>query len=54
VGPVKAKRYIVSVRRRRAAEGYTFWADESGIVLESYEGLDVTRPWMRLVEYTRG
>jgi hypothetical protein len=54
VGPVKAKRYVVSVPPASEDEGYTFWADESGIVLESYEGLDVTRPWMRLVEYGRG
>jgi len=54
VGPVKAKRYVVSVPPAGEAEGYTFWADESGIVLESYEGLDLSRPWMRLVEYTRG
>jgi hypothetical protein len=54
VGPVKAKRYVVSLPPAPESEGYTFWADESGIVLQSYEGLDLERPWMRLVEYSRG
>ena len=54
MGVLQASRYIVSLPPRGEDEGYTFWADESGIVLESYEGLDLSRPWMRLVEYTRG
>ena len=29
-------------RRRGEDEGYTFWADEDGFVLESYEGLEPT------------
>jgi hypothetical protein len=50
-GPVRAKRYVVSLPPRGLEEGYAFWADEDGFVLESYEGLDLSRPWMRLVEY---
>ena len=50
-GPVRARRYVVSLPPRPEAEGYSFWADERGIVLESYEGTDDSRPWMRLVEY---
>ncbi len=53
-GPVRAKRYIVSRPPEPEAEGFTFWADEDGFVLESHEGLDPSRPWMRLVEYRRG
>ena len=53
-GAVPAARYVVSLLPRGEDEGYTFWADENGIVLESYEGLDQMRPWMRLVEYQRG
>jgi hypothetical protein len=53
-GPVRARRYVVSLPPRPEAEGYTFWADEDGFVLESYEGLDTQRSWMRLVEYRRG
>lgn len=52
-GIVKAKRYTVSLPPRGEEEGYTFWADEDGFVLESYEGLDLSRPWMRLTELTR-
>jgi len=52
-GPVKAKRYVVSLPPRPEEEGYTFWADDEGFVLESYEGLDRSRPWMRLIEYRR-
>src|SRR4029453_1460974 len=53
-GPVRASRYVVSLPPRTEEEGYTFWADEDGFVLESYEGLDRSRPWMRLVELTKG
>jgi hypothetical protein len=53
-GPVRARRYVVSLPPRPEAEGYSFWADEDGFVLESYEGPDPTRSWMRLVEYRRG
>ena len=52
-GPVTAKRYVVSLPPRPEDEGYTFWADEDGFVLESYEGLDTARPWMRLIECRR-
>jgi hypothetical protein len=51
---VRAKRYVVSLPPHPESEGYTFWADEDGFVLESYEGLDTSRPWMRLVTMTRG
>jgi putative glycolipid-binding protein len=50
VGEVPARRYIVSLPPRSEAEGYSFWADDQGLVLESYEGLETDRPWMRLVE----
>ena len=53
-GTVPARRYIVSTPPRGEDEGYAFWADDDGIVLESYEGLGQMRPWMRLVEYQRG
>ncbi len=53
-GPVPAKRYVVSLPPRGEEEGYTFWADADGFVLESYEGLDLGRPWMRLTELRRG
>ena len=53
LGPVKASRYVVSLPPRTEDEGYAFWADEDGFVLEAYEGLDRSRPWMRLVELTK-
>jgi hypothetical protein len=53
-GAVPAARYVVSLPPRAEDEGYTFWADDDGIVLESYEGFDRSRPWMRLVEFKRG
>ena len=53
LGLVPAGRYVVTLPSHPGEEGYTFWADESGIVLESYDGLDPSRPWMRLVEYRR-
>ena len=46
--------FTVSLPPRDEEEGYTFWADEDGFVLESYEGLDQSRPWMRLIELRRG
>ena len=54
LGPVRASRYVVSLPPRGEDEGYAFWADEDGFVLEAYEGLDAARPWMRLVELTKG
>jgi hypothetical protein len=54
VGAVQAKRYVVSLPPAPEEEGYTFWADEEGFVLESYEGHDRSLPWMRLVEFRRG
>lgn len=53
-GPIAAKRYVVSLPPQPEDAGYTFWADAEGFVLESYEGLDTARPWMRLVEFRRG
>jgi hypothetical protein len=53
-GPVPAKRYVASLPPRPEDEGYAFWADEDGFVLESYEGLNPAHPWMRLVELRRG
>ncbi len=49
-GPLQAKRYVASLPPAGEAEGYTFWADEDGVVLESYEGAEPERPWMQLVE----
>ncbi len=49
-GPVPAGRYVLSLPQSQEP-GYSFWADPQGIVLESYEGLDQSRPWMRLVEF---
>ena len=54
LGRVRAKRYVVSLPPRPEEEGYAFWADEDGFVLESYEGLNASRPWMTLVELRRG
>lgn len=51
-GPVKAKRYE-AIPPDRPDEAYAFWADEEGFVLESYEGLDTTRPWMKLIALER-
>jgi len=53
-GMVPAGRYVVSLPPRGEDEGYMFWADENGIVLESYERPGQMQPWMRLVEYQRG
>jgi hypothetical protein len=52
-GSVRAKRYVVSIPEQPTDPGYTFWADEDGFVLESYEGLDTSQPWMRLVDLAR-
>ena len=52
-GPVPAGRYVVTLPAREGDQGYMFWADDNGIVLESYDGLDPSRPWMKLVEYRR-
>ena len=51
LGRCDARRYVVYLPSEGEAEGYTFWADEEGFVLESYEGHDLSRPWMRLVEF---
>jgi hypothetical protein len=53
-GEVAARRYTLTLPPRPEAEGYTFWADEHGTVLESYEGPEPATPWMTLVEYRRG
>ena len=50
-GRVDAKRYLVSLPPRSEDEGYTFWADRQGIVLESFQGPQPTGTWMKLVEY---
>ncbi|MGH7729991.1 MAG: putative glycolipid-binding domain-containing protein [Candidatus Eiseniibacteriota bacterium] len=52
-GRVPAGRFVVTLPAHGDEDAYSFWADEDGIVLESYEGLDRSRPWMRLVEYRR-
>lgn len=48
-----AKRYVLSLPPEPETSGYTFWADAHDIVLASFEGLDLARPWMTLVEYRR-
>ena len=63
-GPVAAKRYIASQPAPGDAgtgdllpgedAGYSFWADERGVVLEAHEGLDPSMPWMKLIEYREG
>lgn len=50
LGPVDARRYEVTLPEGEGGDGWSFWADDDGFVLESYEGLDPSRPWMRLVE----
>lgn len=52
-GSVPAKRYVLSLPPRPESEGYTFWADEHDVVLESFEGPEPEVSWMRLVEYHR-
>ena len=49
-----AKRYVVSLPPRPESEGYTFWADADGFVLESWDDAERLRPWMRLVNLVRG
>lgn len=53
-GEVAAKRYVLSLPPRGEDEGYTFWADTDGLMLEAFEGASPERTWMRLVEYRRG
>jgi len=53
LGTVRAKRYAVLLPEHPEEEGYSFWADAEGFVLESYEGLEPSRPWMTLVEFRR-
>jgi hypothetical protein len=52
-GFVPAKRYVVSLPPRSEDEGYTFWADEHDVVLETFEGPEPSATWMRLVEHRR-
>jgi hypothetical protein len=53
LGSRPAKRYVVSLPEAPVREGYTFWADEQGWVIESFDDLGQSRPWMRLVELAR-
>ena len=53
IGRREAKRYVVSLPPRPESEGYSFWADLAGIVLESYDDSNGDRPWMQLVEWER-
>ena len=53
-GRVAAKRYVVSLPPRGEDEGYSFWADERDVLLESFEGASTRSTWMKLVEYRRG
>lgn len=52
-GRREAKRYVVSLPPKSEVEGYSFWADVDGMVLESYDDAEGVRPWMRLIEWTR-
>jgi len=49
-GPRPARRYMVGVPAR-GEPGFSFWSDERGIVLESFQGPESDDPWMRLVDY---
>jgi hypothetical protein len=53
LGVRAVKRYVVSLPGRPEREGYTFWADEDGWVVESFDDVQQSRPWMRLVELMR-
>ena len=53
-GEVQAKRYVLSLPPQGESEGYTFWADEDGLMLEAFESVEPANTWMRLVEYRRG
>jgi len=53
-GRVKARRYVASLPPRPEQEGYSFWADERDLLIESFEGADEGRTWMKLVEYRSG
>lgn len=53
MGRREAKCYVAWLPSEGEDHGYTFWADEDGFVLESYEGHDRSRPWMRLVEFRK-
>jgi len=53
LGRRDAKRYVAYLPSEGEDAGYTFWADADGFVLESYEGHDPARPWMRLVELVK-
>lgn len=52
-GEVAARRYVVTLPPRGEDEGYSFWADEDGLMLEAFEGAEPGPTWMRLVEYRR-
>ncbi len=52
-GDVDARRYTAWLPSEGEEHGYRFWADDDGFLLESFEGLDEGRPWMRLVELAR-
>lgn len=51
LGRREARCYVAFLPSEGEESGYTFWADEDGFVLESYEGHDRTRPWMKLIEF---
>lgn len=53
-GDVRARRYVLSLPPHGEDEGYSFWADEDGLMLEAFEGPEPGRPWMRLVELRGG
>lgn len=53
-GEVAARRYVVSLPPQDERDGYSFWASEDDVVLESFEGPETRSTWMKLVEYRRG
>ncbi len=53
LGRRDAKCYVAYLPSEGEDRGYTFWADDDGFVLESYEGHDRSRPWMKLVGFRK-
>jgi len=52
-GRVPGRRFVMSDPERPESAAIAFWADEHDVVLESWQGLDASNPWMRLVDYAR-
>ncbi len=52
-GRREAKRYVVSLPPQPESDGYSFWADPDGVVLESHDDPGGQRTWMQLMELER-